>query len=90
MVTHDQRFTHFADRTVHLFDGRDRERRGSGEAADRPEEGMPPRILIADDQADVRESLRLLLKSEGFKVDTAGSPGGGARRRGRRRRRTSC
>ncbi|MBK9967186.1 MAG: ABC transporter ATP-binding protein [Holophagales bacterium] len=22
MVTHDQRFTHFADRTVHLFDGR--------------------------------------------------------------------
>ena len=22
MVTHDQRFAHFADRTVHLFDGR--------------------------------------------------------------------
>ena len=32
------------------------------------------RILIADDQPDVRESLRLLLKSEGFKVDTAASP----------------
>ncbi len=32
------------------------------------------RILIADDQADVRESLRLLLKSEGFAVETAGSP----------------
>jgi len=33
-----------------------------------------PRILIADDQPDVRESLRLLLKSEGFRVDTAASP----------------
>jgi DNA-binding NtrC family response regulator len=32
------------------------------------------RILISDDQPDVRESLRLLLKSEGFKVDTAASP----------------
>ncbi|HYN43639.1 MAG TPA: sigma-54 dependent transcriptional regulator [Thermoanaerobaculia bacterium] len=35
---------------------------------------MSARILIADDQADIRESLRLLLKSEGFKVDTAGTP----------------
>jgi DNA-binding NtrC family response regulator len=34
----------------------------------------PSRILICDDQPDVRESLRLLLKSEGFKVDTAPSP----------------
>jgi len=34
----------------------------------------PSRILISDDQPDVRESLRLLLKSEGFKVDTAASP----------------
>jgi DNA-binding NtrC family response regulator len=32
------------------------------------------RILVCDDQPDVRESLRLLLKSEGFKVDTAASP----------------
>jgi DNA-binding NtrC family response regulator len=35
----------------------------------------PPRILIADDQADVLESLRLLLKTEGYRVDTADSPG---------------
>jgi len=35
---------------------------------------MSSRILIADDQPDVRESLRLLLKSEGFKVDTVASP----------------
>jgi DNA-binding NtrC family response regulator len=33
-----------------------------------------PRILIADDQADVLESLRLLLKPEGYTVDTADSP----------------
>ena len=35
---------------------------------------MPLRILIADDQPDVRESLRLLLKAEGFKVDAVASP----------------
>jgi DNA-binding NtrC family response regulator len=32
------------------------------------------RILIADDQPDVVEALRLLLKPEGYAVDTAGSP----------------
>ncbi len=35
---------------------------------------MNARILLADDQSDIRESLRLLLKSEGFRVDTAASP----------------
>ncbi len=35
-----------------------------------------PRILVADDQHDVLEALRLLLKSEGFQIDTASSPGG--------------
>ncbi len=35
---------------------------------------MSARILIADDQPDIRESLRLLLKSEGFKVDVAANP----------------
>ena len=34
----------------------------------------PSRILIADDQADVLESLRLLLKGEGYAVETATSP----------------
>ena len=33
-----------------------------------------PRILVADDQADVVEALRLLLKGGGFLVDAANSP----------------
>ncbi|MBA3271823.1 MAG: sigma-54-dependent Fis family transcriptional regulator [Acidobacteria bacterium] len=33
-----------------------------------------PRILIADDQPDVLEALRLLLKPEGYLIDTASSP----------------
>ncbi len=35
-----------------------------------------PRILVADDDTDVLEALRLLLKAEGFQVETASSPGG--------------
>src|SRR5260221_8545749 len=35
-----------------------------------------PRVLVADDQADVLEALRLLLKGEGFAVTTIGSPAG--------------
>jgi DNA-binding NtrC family response regulator len=34
----------------------------------------PHRILIADDQADVLEALRLLLKAEGYVIDTVKSP----------------
>ncbi len=34
----------------------------------------PPHVLVADDQEHVREALRLLLKQEGFKIETAGSP----------------
>lgn len=37
-------------------------------------ETPPPRVLIADDQADVREALRLLLKAEGFRTESASSP----------------
>jgi DNA-binding NtrC family response regulator len=33
-----------------------------------------PRILIADDQPDVLEALRLLLKGEGFQIEAAQSP----------------
>jgi DNA-binding NtrC family response regulator len=33
-----------------------------------------PRVLVADDQPDVLESLRLLLKTEGLAVETAASP----------------
>jgi DNA-binding NtrC family response regulator len=32
------------------------------------------RILVADDQPDVLEALRLLLKAEGFQIETAASP----------------
>jgi DNA-binding NtrC family response regulator len=35
---------------------------------------MAPRVLIADDQADVLEALRLILKPEGYQVEMAGSP----------------
>jgi DNA-binding NtrC family response regulator len=35
-----------------------------------------PRVLIADDQQDVLEALRLLLKAEGFHLETASSPAG--------------
>ena len=35
----------------------------------------PMRVLVADDQADVREALRLLLKAEGFTTETVSSPG---------------
>jgi DNA-binding NtrC family response regulator len=34
----------------------------------------PVRILVADDQADVREALRLLLKAEGYVAETVSSP----------------
>lgn len=33
-----------------------------------------PKVLIADDQPDVIEALRLLLKGEGFQIETASSP----------------
>jgi DNA-binding NtrC family response regulator len=40
-------------------------------------EPRPPlRILIADDQQDVLEALRLLLKAEGFQIETARSVAG--------------
>jgi DNA-binding NtrC family response regulator len=35
-----------------------------------------PRVLIADDQPDVLEALRLLLKGEGYRIESAGSPAG--------------
>jgi len=41
----------------------------------RPSDRGARRILIADDQASVLEALRLLLKGEGYQIETAGSPG---------------
>ncbi len=37
---------------------------------------MKPRLLVADDDRDVLEALRLLLKSEGYEVEVATSPSG--------------
>jgi DNA-binding NtrC family response regulator len=37
-------------------------------------ESAPHRILVADDQPDVLEALRLLLKAEGYQIETAKSP----------------
>ena len=36
----------------------------------------PARLLLADDQPDVLEALRLLLKPEGYAIETAASPAG--------------
>ncbi|MEJ2078610.1 MAG: sigma-54 dependent transcriptional regulator [Acidobacteriota bacterium] len=40
------------------------------------QEAKRPRVLVADDQRDVLEALRLLLKTEGFSIETASSPAG--------------
>lgn len=39
-----------------------------------PGEDDAPRVLIADDQPDVRHALRLLFKAEGYRTQTATSP----------------
>jgi DNA-binding NtrC family response regulator len=36
----------------------------------------PPHVLIADDQPDVLEALRLLLKGEGYQIEAVNSPAG--------------
>ena len=37
-------------------------------------EPTTPRVLVADDQPDVLEALRLLLKGEGYKTEAVSSP----------------
>jgi DNA-binding NtrC family response regulator len=46
------------------------------QATERAPVTVSPRVLIADDQSDVLEALRLLLKGEGFHLETASSPAG--------------
>src|ERR671935_404826 len=58
--------------TDHLKDRRSE----SPESVRHPVRQSDPRVLIADDQADVLEALRLLLKAEGFQLETASSPAG--------------
>lgn len=42
--------------------------------AKRDEESLKPRILVADDQPDVLEALRALLKGHGYRIELASSP----------------
>ena len=42
----------------------------------RSTDNSEPRLLIADDQPDVLEALRMLLKGEGYKTEAASSPAG--------------
>ena len=58
--------------TDHLRD----QRNESPEATRHAPRPAEPRVLVADDQADVLEALRLLLKAEGFVLETASSPAG--------------
>jgi len=51
-----------------------RRRRGGRIESARPMSRLTPRVLAADDQPDVLEALRLLLKPEGFELETANSP----------------
>ena len=58
--------------TDHLKD----HRHDTTERSRHPVRTTDPRVLIADDQSDVLEALRLLLKAEGFHLETASSPAG--------------
>src|SRR5208282_3705215 len=49
---------------------------GRTEAFLEREDCVNPKILIADDQPDVLEALRLLLKTNGYETETASSPAG--------------
>jgi len=46
----------------------------SGAAGEKQETARPARILAADDQPHILEAIELLLRPEGYKVDTAKSP----------------
>jgi DNA-binding NtrC family response regulator len=50
------------------------ERRVQSSAEMPTNQSLPAQILVADDQADVREALRLLLKSEGYNIEAVDSP----------------
>src|SRR5579864_5647236 len=56
--------------TDHLKD----QRSDSPETARHAPRATAPRILIADDQGDVLEALRLLLKGEGYQIEAVSSP----------------
>ncbi len=40
----------------------------------KPTNSHPHRVLVADDQSDIRDALRLLLRREGYEIHGASSP----------------
>src|SRR6202158_4474148 len=40
----------------------------------KPTNSHPHRVLVADDQSDIRDALRLLLRREGYEIHGAASP----------------
>jgi DNA-binding NtrC family response regulator len=54
----------------------ERQERATIGAVSKPGDKTAPRVLIADDQADVRDALRTLLKGEGYTIETVASPAG--------------
>ncbi len=58
--------------TDHLKD----HRHDASDRSRHPVRSSDPRVLLADDQSDVLVALRLLLKAEGFDLETASSPAG--------------
>lgn len=67
-IDHDMLITDHLRPDSPRYDAADQTRHASQTAS--------PRVLIADDQSDVLEALRLLLKAEGFQLETASSPAG--------------
>src|SRR4026208_757846 len=58
--------------TDHLRNGRSE----APETVRHPVRQSEARVLIADDQPDLPDALRLLLTAEGFQLETASSPAG--------------
>ena len=70
-VSHDERVAAFGRRLIEARRRLDQLRQEAREYAVMPT--RQPRIFVADDQRDVVESLRLLLKGEGYAAETFGS-----------------
>jgi len=75
-VTHSEDNAAYSRRIIRLKDGwlhGEELRRAAGAGPMNPM-AETPRILIADDQPDVQEALRLLVKGEGFAAELVSSP----------------
>ena len=78
-MTHSEVNATYGTRVVELRDGwlvDDEPLAAARRHVQRPLRRMPAdaAVLLADDQPDVLEALRLLLKAEGYHIETATSP----------------